>query len=146
MTYICVSKLTIIGSDNGLSPGRHQAITWANCGILLIKPLETNLGEILIEIHIFSFKSFKKTHLNLSYAIWPTLCLCLNVLMLLSPFPWCRPEKSVNWIDWMNPIRTENMITAKQNITKPYVYFPRYTQYCLLEIDTWTIQIRKTFH
>ena len=25
-THICVSKLTIIGSDNGLSPGRRQAI------------------------------------------------------------------------------------------------------------------------
>ena len=28
--HICVSKLTIIGSDNGLSPGRHQAIIWTN--------------------------------------------------------------------------------------------------------------------
>ena len=26
VTYICVSKIIIIGSDNGLSPGRHQAI------------------------------------------------------------------------------------------------------------------------
>ena len=26
VTYICVSKLTIIGSDNGWSPGRRQAI------------------------------------------------------------------------------------------------------------------------
>ena len=25
-----VSKLTIIGSDNGLSPRRRQAITWTN--------------------------------------------------------------------------------------------------------------------
>ena len=39
--YICVSKLTIIGSDNGLSPGQHQAIIWTNTGILLIGPLET---------------------------------------------------------------------------------------------------------
>ena len=31
---ICVGKLTIIGSDNGLSPGRHQAIIWTNVGIL----------------------------------------------------------------------------------------------------------------
>ena len=28
MTHICVGKLTIIGSDNGLSPGRRQAIIW----------------------------------------------------------------------------------------------------------------------
>ena len=33
-----VSELTIIGSDNGLSPGRRQAIIWANAGILLIGP------------------------------------------------------------------------------------------------------------
>ena len=26
MTHICVNKLTIISSDNGLSPGRLQAI------------------------------------------------------------------------------------------------------------------------
>ena len=29
-TYICVGKLTIIGSDKGLSPGRRQAIIWTN--------------------------------------------------------------------------------------------------------------------
>ena len=38
--YICVSKLTIISSDNGLSSGRHQAIIWTNAGILLIRNLE----------------------------------------------------------------------------------------------------------
>ena len=42
MTHICVSKLTFIGSDNGLSPDRRQAIIWTNDGILLIGPLETN--------------------------------------------------------------------------------------------------------
>ena len=54
VTHICVSSLTIIGSDNGLSPGRRQAIIWTNAGILLIGPMVTNLGEIGIEIHIFS--------------------------------------------------------------------------------------------
>ena len=38
-THICVGNLTIIGSDNGLSPGRRQAITWTNAGILLMGPL-----------------------------------------------------------------------------------------------------------
>ena len=37
VTHICVSKLTIIGSDNGLSPGRRQAIIWTNAGILTIR-------------------------------------------------------------------------------------------------------------
>ena len=52
MTHICVSKLTIIGSDNGLSPGQREAIIWTNDGILLIRPLGTNFSEIWIEIHV----------------------------------------------------------------------------------------------
>ena len=34
--HICILELTIIGSDNGLSPGKHQAIIRTNDGILLI--------------------------------------------------------------------------------------------------------------
>ena len=60
--HICVSKQTIIGSDNGLSPGRRQAIIWMNAGILFIGPYEANLSEILIEIQTFSFK---KMHLKM---------------------------------------------------------------------------------
>ena len=43
VTYICVGKLTIIGSDNDLSPERRQAIIWTNAAILLIGPLGTNI-------------------------------------------------------------------------------------------------------
>ena len=35
VTYICFSNLTVIGSDNVLSPSRCQDIIWANAGILL---------------------------------------------------------------------------------------------------------------
>ena len=51
---VCVDKLTSIGSDNGLSPERHQAIVPTNAGILLIGPLGTNLSDILIGIQTFS--------------------------------------------------------------------------------------------
>ena len=54
--HICISNLTIIGLDNGLSPSRRQAIIWTNAGILFIRTLGTNFSEILIEIHTFSFK------------------------------------------------------------------------------------------
>ena len=54
--HICVGKLSIIGSDNGLLPGRRQAIIRTSVGILLTGPLGTNFSEILIEIHKFSFK------------------------------------------------------------------------------------------
>ena len=59
MTHICVSELTITGSDNGLSPGRRQAIIWNNVGILLIGPLGTNFSEISIGIQTFSFKKMR---------------------------------------------------------------------------------------
>ena len=43
MTHICVGKLTTNGSDNGLSPGRRQAIIWAIAGKLLRGPLGKKL-------------------------------------------------------------------------------------------------------
>ena len=60
--HICVSKLTIIGSDNGLSPGRRQVIIWTNTELLLIRTAGTNFSEILSEVHIVSFK---KMHLKM---------------------------------------------------------------------------------
>ena len=50
MTHICVSNLTVTGLDDGLSPGRCQAIIWTNDGILLFRPSGTNFSENLIEI------------------------------------------------------------------------------------------------
>ena len=79
LTHICVGNLTIIGSDNGLSPGRRQAIIWTNAWILLIGPLGTNFSEILIGIQTFSFK---KMHLKMSSAKWRLFRLGLNVLNL----------------------------------------------------------------
>ena len=77
MAHTCVGNLVIIGSDNGLSPGRRQAIIWTNAGILLTGPLGTNFSEILSEIHTVSIK---KIRLKTSSAKWRPFCLCLNVL------------------------------------------------------------------
>ena len=79
VTHICVNKLTIIGSDNGLSPGWRQTIIWTNAGILLIGPLETNFCEIWMGIQTFSLK---KIHLKMSSAKWRLFCLGLNVLIM----------------------------------------------------------------
>ena len=75
VAHIFISKLTIIVSDNCLSPGRRQAIIWTNTGIS--RTLGTNFTEILIAIHTFSFK---KMHFNISSAKWRPFCLSLNVL------------------------------------------------------------------
>ena len=78
VTHICVSTLTITGSDNGLSPGRRQAIIWTNAGLLLIRSLGTYFSEILGKIHLFSFK---KMHLKISSAKGRLFSLGLNELM-----------------------------------------------------------------
>ena len=80
VTHICVGNITIIGSDNALSPDRRQAIIWTNAGIVLIGPLGINFNEILIRIKIFSFK---KIHLKMLSAKWRPFCLGLSVLK------WC---------------------------------------------------------
>ena len=77
MTHICVSNLTIIVSDNGLSPGRRQAIIWTNAGILLIWPLGANFSEILIEMLTFSFK---KMRWKVSFVKRRPFCPGLNVV------------------------------------------------------------------
>ena len=77
VTHICVGKLTIISSDNGLSPGRRQAIIWINTGILLIGRLGANFSEIYIEILTFSFK---KVRLKMSSTKCRPFCLGFNVL------------------------------------------------------------------
>ena len=80
VTHICVSRLTITGSDNCLSPGRRQAIIWTSAGIVLIGPLGTNFSENLIEILSFSFT---KMRLKMSSAKWRPFCLGLKVLAML---------------------------------------------------------------
>ena len=77
VTHIYASRLTLTGSDNGLSSGRRQAITWTNAVILLIGPWGTNVSENLIEILTFSFT---KMRLKVSSAKWQPFCLDLTVL------------------------------------------------------------------
>ena len=121
VTYICVSKLSFFGSDNGLSPGRHQAIIWTIAGILLIGYLGTNFGEILIEIHTISLK---KMYLKmLSVKSWP-FCLGLNLL---------KPDQNfffflgggggggifVFWIKFhWNMFRTEGVVNSKSTFAQ----------------------------
>ena len=75
--HICVDILTIIGSDNGLSPGQCQAIISTNARMLLIEPLGTNFNEIVIGIQTFSLK---KMYLKMSSGKWRPFCLGLNSL------------------------------------------------------------------
>ena len=77
VTHICVSKLTIVDSDDGLLPGRRQVIIRTNAGIWLIRALGTNFSKILSHIHTYSFK---KMQMTMSSAKWWQFCLGLNGL------------------------------------------------------------------
>ena len=116
VTHICLSKLTIIGSDNGLSPVRRQAIIWTYAGILLIGPLGPIFSEILIEILTFSFT---KMRLKVSSAKWRPFCLGLNVLMPV----WC---KSSNWLIYISAPHSHGMIY----FVKYYTHSLRYVVIC----------------
>ena len=116
MTHICISKLTTIVSDNGLLPGRRQAIIWTNAWILLTGLLGTNSSEMLIKIQPFSLK---KMHLKMSFAKccpfrlglneltdpWtsrPVVCVMCNYYVLCvihvisasDKWPWCQVAMS----------------------------------------------------
>ena len=103
VTHICVGNLTIIGPDNGLSPGRRQAIIWSNAWISLIGPWGTNFSEILIGIQTFSFK---KMHLKMPSAKWRPFCLGLNVLMM-----WLTIKEWVNYSTSWYPFGTAHVRT-----------------------------------
>ena len=49
VTHIYVGNLTIISSDNSLSPSRRQAIICTSAETLLIGTLGTNIREISIK-------------------------------------------------------------------------------------------------
>ena len=109
--HICVGNLTIIGSDNGLSPGQRQAIIWINAGILLFGLLGTNFSEILIVIHKFSLT---KMHLKMSVK-WLPFCLGLDVLMMViinSYFPLSRDAEHM--MHYPRPLRSgcSNVVKA----------------------------------
>ena len=101
VTHIWVRKLTIIGSDNGLSPGRRQAIIWTNAGMLLIGPVGTNFSEILIKIYAFSYK---KMQLKMSSGNWRPFCLGLNVLTNWNQckmMPFCKRHFRIHCLEWI---------------------------------------------
>ena len=67
-------RVAIIGSDNGLSPGRRNAIIW------------TNAGTLSSEFRIQFRRSYRnsyifKMHLNMSFAKWRSFCLGPSMLI-----------------------------------------------------------------
>ena len=72
VAHIFVSKLTIIHSDNGLSPDWHQAIIRTNAEKSLIRTFSETQAEF---VHFHS-----KMHFKMSSAKCLQFCLGINVL------------------------------------------------------------------
>ena len=133
VTHKCVSKLTIIGSDNGLSPGRHQAIIWTNTGILLIGPLGTNNSEIVIVIYTFSFE---KIDLKMLFGKGRPSCLGLSVLIA-----------SISFLDSTYPeLKTETTRGSRSGIylLNPYGTF-HYHIRCVIKTSCKVSKARQCF-
>ena len=132
-THICISNLTIIGSDNDLSPDRRHAIILIIARILLIGPLRINFSEILFKMWAFSFK---KMRLKISSAKWCLFRLGLDVLKHISsliygviiPFPaagslYVRPYPATQ-LSW----HVQNLVT---------VIFLQFGLDVFIEIEMW---------
>ena len=117
MTHICIVNLTIIGSDNGLSPGRRQAIIWSNDGILFIGPLGTNFSEISIEIHTFiqenAFENVvwimaailsQPQCVNTFYKLISSCCQA-SIYYLSQYSPRSMSSHGITWVQWVNTLR-----------------------------------------
>ena len=114
VTHKWVGKLTITRSDNGLSPGRRQAIIWTNAEILLTGLLGTKISEILIEIDTCSLK---KMRLKVLSGKWRPFCLGLNVLTQCCDAIWCSGSWSI-----LLELMTSCHLTPKPNPNQCWHY------------------------
>ena len=148
MTHICISKLTIIGSDNGLSPVQRQAIIWTNAGILLIKPQGTKFNEILLKMKQFSFR--KNVFENV---VW-------KMAAILSRPQCVKSVLSKHMLDWIHEcflykllsgecygthwftdslVPSGNNALPKQKMTQIYVAHNELTNHCSVQ-DCYEMQ------
>ena len=116
--HICVSKLTIIVADNGLSPDRRQAIIWTNAEILSIW---TNLNKLQWNLKWNSYIFIQENALGnvvcemAAILSWPQ---CVNTTTsLVAKVEW-NNMISINWFMTYDIIRIDY-----QNLKKIKQYF-----------------------
>ena len=136
VTHICVSRLTITGSDNVLSPGWYQAIIWTNAGILLIGPLGTNFSKNLIEILTFSFT---KIRVKVSSVKWRPFCLGLNVLMACH---WLHAKSSSEQLLPYCQLNSWEQTTLKMSRKIYLLFMPK----CVTSTHQWIWWFQVTIH
>ena len=91
VTHIYISKLTTIGSDNGLSHGQCQSHHLNQCWNIVNWTLRNKLQWYLNLNLTFSFK---KIHLKMLSGKWRQICLGLNVLRHGTSDRWVNARKT----------------------------------------------------
>ena len=89
VTHICVTKLNVIGSDNGyndLSPDQRSVIIWMNPGQLSIWPLGTNFSKLYTFIQENAFEN----------VVWKMTAFCLGLSLF---------NEILNRPDWRHSVQ-----------------------------------------
>ena len=97
MTHLCVSKLTSIASNNGLSPGRQQAIIWNNAGNFVNWTLRNKLQwNFNRNSHIFiEENTFENVVCEMSVILSRPQCVNVSISLVLfwCSFPRCSATR-----------------------------------------------------
>ena len=119
-------KTTIIDSNNGLSPGRRQAIILTNGGILLIGPLTTNVGEILFEILIslcMQHNAFESAICEMASILSRTRCVKFygggwwHYAKVGNPLDFLNKRKIIHWVNIVTYVtKSDLMIDRVPNV------------------------------
>ena len=136
VTHICIGKLTILGSDNGLLPGWRQAIIWTNAVFLSTGPLRTYFSEYLSK----NTTIFIEENAHESVA-----CEMASILSR----PQCVKQKWLqtnHWVCYMGHDSSVAWLVNKterwcRRITVMNVTFPR-----LIKSDSWQIMDSKGYY
>ena len=123
--HICIGKLSIIGSDNVLLPGRRQAIIWGKAAILLIETRNNFQWNLKRNSCIF----LKNMHLKMS-AKWRSYYIGLDVL---------RQKTTSNYLKLKN-----NSWSSNDHLWKPIIHEAPYLHllYSWSSINQISIQLK----
>ena len=140
MTHIWVSKIIIIVSDNGLSPGRRRSIIWTNAGILLTGPLGTNFSENFNRNSNFLIQENAPENIVCAIASILFRPQCVNhkiqskarttlIFLMLYSILWHEPQKGRNlwfhgWSVWRTIIMNNS---AKRCMLNSFIGFYTWT-------------------
>ena len=144
--HICIWNLTIIDSDNGVSPDWRQAIIWANDGIVLFGPLQFNFNDIYLKcISCRWRKCIWKCHLeNVGHLSRPQCVkkqLRSTWLVMAYSLYGIIAMVRITWELITHPIPTSLLFPSVFNVIMPIQWLP--TEY---QIHIWQVPLQFSYN